>query len=86
MMAQERLDGKYMMAQKEPVSVEIRWAGCPTVYRIVRASTYDGASKAAMRAGAQAAVETKRGKPDTILLSYKPSVLTHKCQHIVRAS
>jgi hypothetical protein len=86
MMAQERLDGKRMMAQKETFSVEIRWAGCPSVYRIVHANTYDGASKAAMRAGAQAAVETKRGKPDTILLSYKPSALTHKCQHLVGAS
>jgi hypothetical protein len=49
-------------------SVEIRWAGHPAVYRVVHAKTDAGASKAAMRAGMRAAAETKRGKPDLVIV------------------
>ena len=49
-------------------SVEIRWAGYPTVYKIVHAKTDAGASKAAMYAGMRAAAETKRGRPDTVIV------------------
>lgn len=49
-------------------SVEIRWAGYPTVYKIVHAKTDAGASKAAMYAGMRAAAETRRGKPDAVIV------------------
>ena len=49
-------------------SVEIRWAGYPAVYKTVHAKTDAGASKAAMHAGMRAAVETKRGRPDTVIV------------------
>jgi hypothetical protein len=49
-------------------SVEIRWTGYPTVYKIVHAKTDAGASKAAMYAGMRAAAEMRRGKPDTVIV------------------
>ena len=49
-------------------SVEIRWTGYPTVYKIVHAKTDTGASKAAMHAGMRAAAEHHRGRPDAVFV------------------
>lgn len=49
-------------------TVEIRWPGYPTVYKVVRAKTENGASKAALYASMQAASETGRGKAATVII------------------
>ena len=62
-------------------SVEIRWAGYPTVYKIVHAKTEAGADKAALYASMRTAVETGRGRADEVIVHADAGT---KTEHINR--
>jgi hypothetical protein len=62
-------------------SVEIRWAGHPTVYKIVHAKTESGASKAALHASMRAAAETGRGRADVVIVHADAGT---KAEHVHR--
>jgi hypothetical protein len=55
-------------ARSRKWSVEFRWAGYPTEYEVLTATTERGAEQAVVYASMRAAVRTGRGRPDLVVL------------------